>query len=41
MIVLEFLGKVFVEWMFEGVIIGFFRLLKKGYNYLISFKLRS
>ena len=32
MILLEFLGKLFIEILFEGIILGFFRLLGKGFS---------
>lgn len=30
MIILEILGRIFIEILFEGVILGFFRLIRKG-----------
>ena len=34
MILLEFLGKLFIDILFEGIILGFFRLLGKGFSKL-------
>jgi len=34
MIILEILGKIFVQILFEGIIHGFFRLIGKGFNKL-------
>ncbi|WJJ96567.1 hypothetical protein [Algibacter luteus] len=34
MIIFEILGKIFVQILFEGIILGFFRLIGKGFNKL-------
>lgn len=34
MIILEILGKIFIQILFEGIILGFFRLIGKGFNKL-------
>ncbi len=34
MIILEFLGKVFVEIIFDGIILGFFKMIGKGINFV-------
>ena len=34
MIILEFLGKIFIQILFEGIILEFFRLIGKGFNRL-------
>jgi hypothetical protein len=31
-IILEFLAKLLVTFLFEGIILGFFRLIRKGYT---------
>lgn len=34
MIIIEILGEIFVRILFEGIILGFFKLIRNGYNYL-------
>ena len=34
MIIIEILGKIFIEILFEGIILGFFKLIGKGFNKL-------
>ncbi|WP_299229489.1 hypothetical protein [uncultured Psychroserpens sp.] len=34
MIIFEILGKIFVQLLFEGLILGFFKLIGKGFNKL-------
>ena len=34
MIILEILGRIFVEILFKGIILGFFRIIGKGIDYL-------
>ncbi|MCP3931086.1 MAG: hypothetical protein GY705_18540 [Bacteroidetes bacterium] len=34
MIIIEFLGKVFIDILFEGIFLGFFRLIGKGISKL-------
>lgn len=37
MIILEILGKIFIELLFEGIVLGLFRLIRKGFTKLIEF----
>ena len=41
MIIIEILSRIFIEFLFEGIILGFFKLISKGFTKLGELFLRT